>query len=369
MNALQVLNDYGFPKGIDNTRVKPFVLHDTQQATTTVLNFFRSAPTLFVNNKQLPLASDECYLIDCIKVLIAGSRTTIPAFTSQVVEIFTNSYLLITVNETQKIKLPLWEVVNFNYADIIGSAGITVQSNVRSKRGARRLKYPIILYKNANVNFQVVLSANAQGALAAGGAITLELSGVKLDFISPNELDPVSNNNYEKISTTLYNTVPVTNAATTFNLFSDRTTPEERINKYFPLSETEVFSIEAVEILYISRSASVDLATAMIEARKLILKININSTDFYFGQNNAFISLIHAATSANFNDAGAVATAFQGNTVTEFSPEIFGFANKGVPIIVPSQTQNAVTLQKDASTTLTDFITVMLKGTLERRLT
>ncbi|MCK6613033.1 MAG: hypothetical protein L6Q47_02255 [Ignavibacteriaceae bacterium] len=369
MNALQVLQQYGFPKGIDNTRIKPVTIYDSKSAAS-VVNFFTSAPALFVSNKQLPLANDETLLLDRIKIIIGGGTGKIypPAnFTSNFFEAFTHSYFEVVVNETQKIKIPLVEILNFNYCDSIGNNDINF--NIRRRSVQKSLQYPIIIYKNSNVSFRAVLSANAVTALTAGSyTLNLELSGVKLDFVSPNDLDPVKNQSYEKVSATLYNTVAVSAGATTYNLFTDRTTSENMISKFFPLSESEVFSIEAVEVHYQSRATTSILSNVLEEIRQNILKISINSTDFYLSQNDNFNSLIFAGNAQTFTDATPTNTNLSQVEFYDNSPEIYSMGYKGFPIIVPSQTQVSVTLQKPSTSFLSNFITVMLKGTLERRI-
>lgn len=365
MNALQILQSWGFPRGVDNTRIKPGVIYDTQTiaAGTLEYNYFNTNPSnIFDRNKQLPLSGDETMLIDGINIIFENAAqgfTLIANFT----EVLTRSYLEIMVNDTQKIKIPLLEAANFVFANTIGNNTVNFKANYFSR--TKKLQYPIILFKRANTQFRIVLTANAATALNAS-AVKLQLSGVKLDFVIPNELDPVANNKYEKLSTTLFNTPAIVAAANTYNLFSDRTLSPNVINKTFPLGDNEIFSIEAIEIVNFATNVSGNFAAHLNEAQQQVLKIGVNQTEYYFGSNSFFNTLFYSLNTT-FSDAGAVNTNIFVNDWISKAPEVLGLVSKGTPILIPSSSQVDITLQQPA-TNLTNFVMVMLKGTLERRI-
>lgn len=363
MNALQILQSWGFPRGVDNTRIKPWVLYDTQTAAAGTLeyNFFQTNPSdIFDRNRQLPLSGDETMLVEKLRLTVETSGIDLSA---NYTEVFCRSYLEISVNDTQKIKLPLWEVFNGVLVSKIGANSINTSPVVVKRQ--KVLQYPIILFKRANVSFKVVLSSNAATALNAR-KVKLELVGVKLDFVAPNDLDPVANNKYELLSTTLYNTQTIVGGANTYSLFSDRTTSHNNINKVFPLSDSELFSIEAIEILNFGLTASDNGGSLFAETQQNVLRINVNQTEFYFGSNTYQNSLLFRGTAA-FTDAGAVSTTFTQNQYFTTAPEVFGLVRQGVPVMIPSNSQVEITLQQPA-TNCTNFVMVMLKGTLERRI-
>lgn len=364
MNELSILQKYGFPKINDNTRIKPVVIYDTVDfgaAPTTFYTLFKQAPNnINLRNKQLPLASDEAILIDDISITNFPFDLT----SANRAEVFARSYFEVIVNDTQKLKLPLYEILDFNYVSTAGSAGgFPLSQNVSKRR--KLLQYPIILFKNSNISVNLVFSANAASSLTFA-TMRVELSGVKFDFISPNGLDPVGENVYEKTSQTFYNTVVYSDPAAVYSLFSDRTTNVLDTNKTFPLSDSEVFSIEAVEILCFSRGESSNASTALSEVSQMVLNINVNGTEFYSAATRKQSSLIQYF-SGTFADVTPVNTDARNSNLFQ-NVYSFGFVNKGTPVIIPASSDVKITLNKPATTNLSDFITVMLKGTLERRI-
>lgn len=365
-NALTRLKGWGYIRSGENVRVTPALIYDTQNAATgtTDYNFFNTNPSdLFLRNRQLPLSGDEALFIDKIRLTFEALNFSLT--TANIAELLCRSYLAVIINDVQKIKLPLWEIANFNMVDVVGT-GTTVTVNPKYIQRERRLQFPIMLYKRANVRFQVVLSPNAATAINAT-PMHLELSGIKSTYIEPNFIDPVSGADYERLSTTLYDTQTHSATATTYSLFSNPAANPLNNNKVFPLPNSEVFSVEAIEVLNFSNNVSGSPALAMQEIQKNVLKVNVDDVEYWLGSNNVWQSLLHFS-SGNFNDAGAVATAYSQNNYITTAPEVLGLHSAGVPFNIPSQANVSVTLQQAAQTRVNGFIMVMFKGTLVRRL-
>ena len=249
--------------------------------------------------------------------------------------------------------------------DVVGT-GTTVSPNPKYIQRERRLQYPIMLFKRSDVQFNVVLSSNAATVLN-GIPMKLELSGIKTTFMDPNYIDPQANSDYERLSVTLYDTQTHSATAVVYSLFSNPSANRLNFNKTFPLSQSEVFSLEAVEILNFSNNVSGTPALSLQEIQKNVLRISVDDVEYWLGSDNVFQSLIHY-TSGNFNDAGAVATAWTQNNFISTAPEVFGLHSAGVPILIPSQANVSVTLQQAAQSRVSGCVMVMCKVTYIRRI-
>lgn len=349
--------DFGFPGVLDNARKKEVVLYDTQTGATgqTVYPFFRSSSLAAgTRNKSLPPSGQE--IIEIIGISFQPlTFNLVSAYT----EIYSLSFLQITVNDVVKLKVPLIEILNGSILQQIGNTTLLYGNN-RLQR-YKRLEYPITLNSNCNVDIRVVTTTG--GATALNSVLMrLELTALKTDKLENFNYDIVKNNKYEINSFTMYDNAVLQNSGS-YRFFADRNKSDNLFSKIFPLAEEEAFVVKALEVFLTKNTvAATSFDSVYSLYSKSEMKININDVEFFNSNIRSFLSFIYHGA-GTFDDAGPVNTNF--NWVNQI---MSGYV-LNTPILIPSKSNVDVTLtQPDTVSVIgTYYITMMLKGDLIRR--
>lgn len=354
-NYLQKLQQFGLIKLGDNVRLKPALLYDTATIAAGTTNydlFVNPALAAITRNKILPLSGYEVFYLDKVAAFLNISNT---ALTANLAEAFTRSYLQITVNDREFLKIPLFEILCAHFTSTIGANTLSYKELLTCR--SKKLQFPIILNSTSNVQANLVLSANAATALNTG-LIRLEFTGVKFDKMSAFNFDEIQGRMISRSPYTMYDSNAIWAAAGSTDLFSTRNKADVDLSKAFPLSDRETFSIEAIETMFFSRSQAFN--TALAELRQTNLTITVNDVEVFNGGSLEMHSLLNY-NAGNFTDAddadNTAYTTFEYKRGGLILPE---------PILVPGTAIVKVNLSYVAPVALTDFYSVALKGTLQR---
>jgi len=357
---VQQLKTFGYPNADDNVRVKPYVLYDTltiSSGTQAYYYFVNSTLDIYKRNRVFPISANEIIWINEIALQLLSDRFLIG---TNELQILTNSCLTISVDDRIKLKVPLAEILNFNFTlnqdAAASSQSLTFSNNISRKR---KLLFPIIINSSSNVQVKLDLSSAAATVLN-NIDLKLELRGIKFDKITPFEYDPVKGNKVERLSFTIYDTILYNQSTEVYDIFSTQNKDNNLYSKIFPLGDKETFSIENIELFFTTR-AETGTYTTMPKPltlyntlSKSVIKINVDDIEFLNTMNKDLITLFVYDYVGTANSVGCY------------------FSNLGytldTPITIPAASRTKVSLNIPINTMLknTDYFTVMLKGTLQR---
>lgn len=348
---LNQLQSFGLPTTTDNARIKHYPLFDTITVATGTndYNLFTN-PTLslFNRNRVLPIGANEILLIGEISAIVEG---LVIEPSTNLSELLTRSYLRIMINDQEKLKIPLAEVLNYFY----GEAAVTTSMIVTEVKRKRNLQFPLIVNSSANVTMQVALPTNAVSILN-GKNIRFEFTCIKYDKLSSYNVDFRKSGVFERLSYTFFDTNAFTfgNAAT-YDLFNARNRAVNDFSKVFPLGNTEVFSIENIEIVLADSSTYAEWQALQEALARGTLKIIVNDVEFFNGLGKDLL----------YHLGG------KGGSATPYSMHVLqnGGLTLLTPITIPSDSRVKITLDVPATTHAaggTHYFSVLLKGTYQR---
>lgn len=369
MDALQTIQNYGFPTPLDNAEVKPFVIYDQQTLAATEYQFFNAPIQAFVRNKQFPLSGSEVYFIN--KIRLDYSRETSGATLAAFAELMLLSFLEIFVDDKQYLKIPLVEIYNNMNSDAYFNVGHTATGLKNGWYNAsKKLINPIMINSQSNVNIRLSTTATVAGAYA-GSFLRLSLYGYKYDKITPVIYDAIKNNQFQRLDYTIYNVVNSADAATNFNLFSNRGAAFNTFSKNFPLSDTEAFSLESIETVVFSindANLANDQAAQIVynEISPSTYNITVNDNEIFAGTlPESYTMFIYK--SRTITDSGADTISWLNNQYVKGGAVFNKTNNDIIPVTIPAASGVNFTFSKPATTRITDLIGVLLKGQLIRR--
>ncbi len=351
MNPLDQLSGYSFPMGMQNARMKPIVYYDTLTMATGTLDYYlfnNPAISLPLRNKQFPISGNEIFFLTSIKALLQSSFAVLTAANT---EFFTRAYFELVVNDKQVIKVPLCEIMTFQFA-------VSTSTYVFQQERKKILRFPIIINSGANIKARICFTANG---ILNTQTIKVELGGIKLDKLSQEQIDFAKNMSYERLNATIYDTTQsaTPTSARTYDLFADPSKSQNDINKTFPLSNYEVFQVENIELFFpILNTGDATNYTTLINALR----------------NGAFRLLVEDNEVMNFASSELVtALIYMASTVAHYQGSSNPKGSFGLTLPEPIEigTNSRVKIQFDcpalAANTAAFYFTAMLKGTLQRR--
>jgi len=346
-------SSFGYPKIDSNVRQKAHTMFDTLTFSTGTLEY-----NLFVNpslspltrNRVLPISNNEVFFINEISAFLSGQLDL--GTNSDQAEIFSRSFLQITVDDRLRLKIPLVEILNIPFVPIITSG---MPTGIIDRK--RRLQFPIIINSSSNVNIKVVCSTQT-ATRYNNSNLVIELSGIKMDKLNQFMYDPRKDSGIERLSFTIYDTNAfVVNSAQSYDLFSISNKAISDFSKTFPLGDKEVFTVENIEIFfgYSTGAINTTLASELYSLRRLNLKILLDDVEYFNSRNGDLLTLIAGTTPGPSVGYGY-------------------FTRKGltlpVPIDIPATSKVKITLDAPAipmsALAGTAYFCTMLKGTLQR---
>lgn len=357
----QLLNAIATPSFGQNARRKWTSKYDEltiAAATTDYIYFDTAAGNFFLRNARFPISGDEVFFITSFDLYLDAIVTT--AQFAQMDEIMGRSFLEITINQRQQIKVPLIEILSFYYEDTIGTP-VTSSSRPRFHSAKRKLQYPIIMNSTASVQYKLTLSAAAATALDTFAA-RLGLYGIQFDKLDTFFYDVWKGSEFQKVDYTMYQTniVPTANQ-NEYSLFQPAGQAETDYSKLFPMSEIERFDCYALEIGFFPSATTSAVQAVFEDRRDNLFTIQVENVQLFQAQIKDFLSLSNNFVST-FQDAGAVATALIIRDVLRQNLTL------EVPLTFPSKSNVQVSLvQPAASLEANDYFVTLMKGVLVRR--
>jgi len=361
----ELLNRVAYPSVGQNLRRKSGKLHDQIKVATgkTTYNPFTSTGTIFTNNQVFPLSGNQIFAITKLSLYLQ-TKISSGALYASLLELLQQSYLEINVDNRQMIKIPLIECLSYYYIDQIGTD--PQQQNLRPVylKRVKNLIIPIVLNSQSNVQVNVVLTTTA-AADFNNGLIDIMFDGIAFDKLDTLFLNFVQGKQFSELASTLWETQAVsTTGQNTFNFFVTPTTLNNRFSGTLPLSTSERFEIQAIEIFIGGNVGTTDVLNLVRNNRiNNQLVINVENVK-YFESNISDMLSIAAAQSVVFND----------NAATPVSTSLISIEiehqNKilEIPLIIPAVGNVQVQLtQPAASLNSAQFITLMLKGKKTRQ--
>ena len=344
------LVDFGFPGVMDNARKKEVVYFDTQGLNSTNVIFFKNNSLGLSRNKMLPPSGQEIILINGIKANYSGSRSHIGAF-------LFNSYLQIVINDVTKLKIPLIEILQAdgNYHTIgVG----TIMKIYTPLSRIKQLENPIIVNSNSSVDVSIVLDS-----ADSGQTIALELYCTQYDKLNDYSIDFRQDKNYEKLSYTMYDQNNLNaSTGTVYSFFNDPSKAVNLFSKTFPLGESEIFIVKAIELANSFETPQYSADVNITILKKSVVEIYINETLIFTAPAFKFASLYQRLTGA-FADATPVTTPL---TVSEYITNVLVL---NTPIIIPSKSNVIAKVTQNGALNFSNSAKncLMLKGDLIRR--
>lgn len=360
--ALANLGMFGYPSYGDNARRKAATLYDHGTIATGVLEynlFTNPALSVYSRNRTFPLSGSEIFFINSIKLMLNLPQAN--QADSVIHGFLRESFIQISVDEREKIKIPVLECIDFSFAKYQGydaTPALVTMVAAHFKRH-RKLQHPIIINANSNVSVKLVTNVTSASAL---DTITFKayLDGVKLDKLNDYEVDFVKNNTLEELSYSIYDVATLAATEETLEMFSNRNKAVTLFNKTLPLSDKENFQIEAIEIFLASGRNASTPADVLAEANDFYLEIVVDDVSFYQGMNANMFSLFHARSVTLQDSNGDNSNA----NVCEIITSVYVLPE---PIIIPANSKASVKLRHGAIVAISGNVLVDFRGTLTRR--
>lgn len=352
MNVSQFLNAQAYPGAGQNARAK-WVNKGSQitvAALTPEYNFF-AAPLAnpFTSNFQIPFSGDNVFFL---KKMAAYIDTLDTALTGTIFNNIMQCFVEIWVNDRMQYKVSLAKIINFGFEDTLLLAGAGTTWNDLWKN-EKTLVNPIVINSTANVRFRLHLNAAANAALV-GNLITFVMTGFQFDKLSEFEYNDLQDNQFQRIDFDMYEIQPVVAAANNYQFFANSNQNEELFSKTLPLSESENFQVEAIQLLFSDQNVVAADHSLWYPRRFNRLTISLNDILYYDSYMHKALSYYGAYVAAGVSDHRLV---LNQKDILE------------TPIMIPAKSNNSVILQQPASVTPVAAQLVMLsfEGEITRR--
>lgn len=365
MSSRDLLNKYLYPNFMQNVQRKQFPYYSQLAMATGVTDyfFFAAAPAPFVSNKQLPVTGSEVFFIEAISAYPVLNHIT-TAQVDALNELLQQSFLEIIIDNRLAMKIPGMDFINYQFSNAWSDQVVltTLQTRIGGNLNSdgflgRKLPIPFIMNSNANFTFRLNTPGNAVYNTIP---FRLVLHGLQLDKLQSFEWDNLKSNKFQQISWTAYQTVVIPNGnQTTFNLFNNRNVAQNLISDYFPSSDIETFSLQAMEVFVNQPDTPINPAT--IWNSRLVNQLYIQIDDRIYYDSNLQ------------NMLSVVAGLGQTLTTTPNLDVVNIFEKRqtkilDVPLEFPANSKVIITLTQPAgSLGVTGEFTVALRGIKTRR--
>jgi len=365
LNARDLLNKYLYPGTYQNVRRKSFPYFDTQTITAGVLEYYffvTNLGNIFLRNKRLPLAGSEVFFIEGITAYIQLNLTT-PALVNAFNELMQQSYLLISVDNRVQMKIPGLDFLNYMVTLNEDATPEILSENWygNGKTQLRNLPIPIIMNSTSAFEFKFVTTAAAATAFNTV-PMKLVLHGIQLDKLDSFYWDNLKANKFQQIPVTYYDTIAIPDGTEqTFQFFANPAKAANLFSQTFPLSETQTFSCQNIEVFVNQADTPIVPSTAFYSRLLNNLQITIDDVNMYNSNLVSMLSML-AGFAGNITDSAAATTAY--NMLTNIRQS----KTFKVPIEFPAQSKVNISLTQPAtSLPITGEITIAMRGVETRR--
>ena len=352
-----LLNSVAYPTAGQNVRRKFTPLYDliTIAAGTTNYNPFQVRTNIFANNQIFPLRN-QIFALTNISLYLQTAITT-TALYAALLTLLQQSYLKIDVDQRTMLKIPLLEILSYNVIPQFGTTTVAPGVTQFVKR-SKNLILPIVINSMADVKV-TVYTASAAATAFDTGLMNITFNGVMLDKIDPVAVNLVQGNQFNELAWTLFESLPVSVVTQNiFNFFANRNQADNLFSGSLPLSDTERFEIQAIEVFMGGNAGATDTINLVRNNRiNNNLVINVEQVEFYNSNLENSLSLA-GAQDASFKDTGGTIT----NSLSQFDVE-YGNKILEIPLLIPAVGNVQVQLtQPGSSLNSGQYITTLLKG-------
>lgn len=360
MNYADVLNATLYPKGNQNARTKEFPYFDTATITAGTLEYFffvTALGNIFQRNKRLPLSGSEVFMVDEISAYLNTAITT-PALINSLNEMLQQSYLVVSVDNRQVLKIPGMDFIQYSLVMNEDATPERLAYKVETLR--RKLPIPIFMNSTSAFEFKFVTTAAAATAFDTS-LFRLVLHGVQVDKLDSFYYDALKNNKFQQISDTYYDTQVIANGnQNTFQFFATPNQAQNLFSKTFPLSQTETFQLQNLEVFINQPDVPIDPLTIYTSRLQNNLRISVNDVDYYNANLQDCLSVV-AGFAGNITDSAAATTAYNQFMSVRQSKTF------KAPLEFPANSNVVITLTQPAgSLGITGEITVAMRGVTTR---
>ncbi|AFN75756.1 hypothetical protein MROS_2526 [Melioribacter roseus P3M-2] len=353
--VIQQLKKFGYPTN-EKVRIKPYTLYDEitiKNGTTQYNAFVNSELSVDKRNRVFPISQNEVVFINEIGVYLEES-----VWQTNYYDLFQQTYLLISIDDRVKAKIPFTEILTFNILNNQDEGAVTSNWDyVTQIKRKRKLQFPIIINSTSNV----VVKVETTSSIATNfdtKILRVELTGVKFDKLTPFVFNPQGDKLIERLSFTMYDTVDFdATQGVTYDLFSTQNKDVRLFSKTFPLSDKETFSIENIEFFLAGTQAAAGSMldhTILSALRGSYLKVTVDDTEMIeFGNGDLFTLYLYYANS--YNKKSRYYSSY-GLTLP-------------YPVVIPSQSRVKASIYVPSLNSLITTgskLTAMFKGTLQR---
>lgn len=368
MDTPTLLNLAAFPQKDSNVRRKISYIYDTVALATgqTLYRPFTTAPgNIFQRNQSFPLSGQQIFWITSLSCYL-GKAITTPALYSALLPGLQSSNVEVYVDSKQYFKIPLIECLSFN---IVNQIGNTTTQNLKVNPVTRNKNFviPILINSASNVVVNLNLDATFVGATGFDASnFQIKFAGILTDKLDAGlSYNPQANNNFQDIAFTMYDTQAISSGnQTTFNFFSVPETNENNYSRILPLSATERFEIQNIEVFVGGTPGATDNFADVLNQRSTnYFSIKVDDVTYHESPIKDYLSLITNNNNQAFNDATPT------NTNINITDLLYQSMTLAIPVIIPAQGKVNVTIQQPASSlNVGQNITCMLKGLIKRQL-
>lgn len=370
MTTQALLNKVAYPMLGQNVRRKFTPLYSTVDIATATTEYYpyTNISSVFTDNEKFPLSGQQIFAITNIGAVLSSvidSQTNYEAL----LLLFQQSYLQIDVDSRTMLKIPMIEIMSYSIQDVLGDAG-TAQTGAKTffTNRSKQLIFPIVLNSQSNVNVKFVTNSTFTTAFN-GETIRFTLNGVMLDKLDTISVNFLLNSNggikrFSQLAWTLWESKQITTVnQNTFTFFDGNTTNPALVNGVLPLSNTELFEIQALEIFFGGNYGTTDTPVAVRDNRNQnILRIEVENALFYQAPIQDFLSQASASVS-NFQDAAGTSNIPLINVDVNYRQKVLE-----IPLILPATGNIKVTLEQPGSSLNSNqYATLMLKGKKTRQ--
>ena len=366
MNAKELLNRLAYPQPGDNAIRKTYPLYDTQAiatGTTEYLFFETAIGNQFLRNTRLPLPNEIFVCTGLSAFLQQEINTT--AEIDNLNELLQQAYLEIWNNSKRVCKLPLLDFVNYQLgANWAATASATVPAILGNKNTdgflGRKFSVPIVF--NSNSSFKFRMRITTQSATDFNGInFRLYLYGYQVDKLMGQQWSELKPDEwFQEVPATFYETRAIADGnQTVFTLFQQGIADNLQ-SGFFPLSDIDLFSIEAMEFFVNQPDTPISPETIYNSRITNVLRIKIDERDYWESVTGTLMTSMIAGFDVTL-------TTTPDTTVTEVLHERKTLILP-VPLVIPANGKVNISIEQPGSSLgITGEFTLALRGTVIRR--
>jgi len=365
MNTTELLNRVAYPEPGQNVRRKYTPRYDkiTIASGTTEYYPFKTSGNIFTTNGTFPLAGNQVFAISNISLYLQQAITS-TALYAGLLTMLQQSYLQIDVDSRIMLKVPLIEVLSYNTVSQQGAGTVAPLQTIFHKR-SKNLILPIVINSQSNVQVKVYLSSSTTTVFDTN-VMNITFNGIMLDKLDTLAIDLVKGQQFSELAWTLWETQKIDSTSQkTFNFFTTPNTEQNLFSGVLPLSSTERFEIQAIE-LFVGGNAGGTDTPALVRNNRINnhLTIDVEQVNFYETNLEQILSLAGAQSTTYLDNEGTTPVSTNITLIdVQYSEKVLN-----IPLVIPATGNVKVALEQPASSLNSNqYFTMMLKGKKTRQ--